>query len=169
MSPPIQCLDIGCGYSAALLRGLSPYIDEGIGVDVALSKDLENCDNLKLIEGPIEDVFCNQLKERLLSLIIMNSVLEHIADSVVVLEQCYSHLKEEGFLLVNVPTWLGKRFLEFSAFKLKWSPESEMDDHKMYYDKKQLWPLLVRAGFKPSRLRLQYHKFGLNLFCVAQK
>ena len=44
-----------------------------------------------------------------------------------------------------------------------------MDDHKMYYDKRDLWPLLVRAGFKPSAIRLSYHKFGLNLFAAAGK
>ena len=45
----------------------------------------------------------------------------------------------------------------------------EMDDHKMYYAKRDLWPLLVRAGFKPSRIKLQYHKFGLNLFAIVQQ
>jgi hypothetical protein len=27
----------------------------------------------------------------------------------------------------------------------------------------------VRAGFKPSQIRLRYHKFGLNLFATATK
>ncbi|PYI71527.1 MAG: hypothetical protein DMF08_08255 [Verrucomicrobia bacterium] len=45
----------------------------------------------------------------------------------------------------------------------------EIDDHKMYYDKRDLWPMLVRAGFKPSQIRLRYHKFGLNLFAAATK
>jgi hypothetical protein len=45
----------------------------------------------------------------------------------------------------------------------------EMDDHKMYYDKRDLWPLLVRAGFKPSQIKLHYRKFGLNLFAVARR
>ena len=44
-----------------------------------------------------------------------------------------------------------------------------MDDHKMYYGKRDLWPILVRSGFKPSQIRLRYHKFGLNLFAAAQK
>ena len=74
-----------------------------------------------------------------------------------------------GALLVNVPNWLGKQFLELSAFKLGLSPACEMDDHKMYYAKRDLWPLLVRAGFKPSCIRMRYHKFGLNLFAVATK
>jgi hypothetical protein len=39
----------------------------------------------------------------------------------------------------------------------------------MYYNRRDLWPLLVRAGFKPSRIKLKYHKFGLNLFAVIQK
>ena len=72
-------------------------------------------------------------------------------------------------LLANVPTWWGKAFLELSAFRLGTSPPEEMDDHKMYYDKRDLWPLLVRAGFRPSRIRLRYHKFGLNLFAVARR
>lgn len=32
-----------------------------------------------------------------------------------------------------------------------------------------LWPLLIQTGFKPSQIRLKYHKFGLNLFAAAQK
>jgi hypothetical protein len=44
-----------------------------------------------------------------------------------------------------------------------------MDDHKMYYDPRDLWPLLVRAGFRPSAIRLHRHKFGLNLFAAATK
>jgi hypothetical protein len=43
-----------------------------------------------------------------------------------------------------------------------------MDDHKMYYDKRDLWPLLVRAGFRPSEIRLRYHKFWLNLFATVR-
>jgi hypothetical protein len=28
--------------------------------------------------------------------------------------------------------------------------------------------MLVQAGFKPSSIRLKYHKFGLNLFATVQ-
>ena len=41
-------------------------------------------------------------------------------------------------------------FLELSAFRLGLSPAEEMDDHKAYYDPRDLWPMLVRAGFRPS-------------------
>jgi hypothetical protein len=42
-----------------------------------------------------------------------------------------------------------------------------MDDHKAYYDVNDLWPLLVRAGFRPSRIRCFSRKFGLNTFAVC--
>jgi hypothetical protein len=85
------------------------------------------------------------------------------------LESIWQLLKPSGVLLVNVPTWLGKFFLEFSAFRLGLSPKFEIDDHKMYYNKRDLWPLLIRSGFKPSQVKLYYHKFGLNLFATAMK
>ena len=56
-----------------------------------------------------------------------------------------------------------------SAFRLGTSPAHEMDDHKMYYGKRELWPLLVRAGFKPSCIRLSYQKLGMTLFGRVQK
>ena len=43
-----------------------------------------------------------------------------------------------------------------------------MNDHKMYYDPKDLWPLLVRAGFIPQNIRIGTHKFGLNSYAVCR-
>ncbi len=74
-----------------------------------------------------------------------------------------------GVAVGKCPDVGGKRFLELSAFRLGLSPKVEIDDHKMYYAKRDLWPMLVRAGFKPSHIRLRYHKFGLNLFAAASK
>ena len=42
-----------------------------------------------------------------------------------------------------------------------------MDDHKWYFDPRDLWPLLVRAGFKPSEIQCHRHKFGLNTFAAC--
>jgi hypothetical protein len=70
--------------------------------------------------------------------------------------------------LINVPTWLGKRFLELSAFRFGLSPAEEMNDHKRYYDPRDLWPMLVAAGWRPSEIRIRRHKFGLNTFAVCR-
>jgi hypothetical protein len=44
-----------------------------------------------------------------------------------------------------------------------------MDDHKTYYDVRDLWPMLVRSGFKPSLIQCFAHKFGLNTFAACRK
>ncbi len=164
-----SCLDLGCGYHAKLLSTISPYIKEGIGVDISINKYLMK-DNLKikLIESEIDSVF-EILGEKQFDLILLISVLEHLDNPLTILQKTHKHLKEKGTLLINVPTWRGKTFLELSAFRLRFSPALEIDDHKMYYDKKDLWPLVVKAGFKPSKIKLEYHKLGLNLFCTANK
>jgi hypothetical protein len=43
-----------------------------------------------------------------------------------------------------------------------------MNDHKMYYAPRDLWPLLVRAGFLPQHIALGTHKFGLNTYAVCR-
>jgi SAM-dependent methyltransferase len=162
----LDALDLGCGYHATLLRALGPSLRSGLGVDVRISPEAREAPSLSFVEGTIEEAL-PLLEAGSFDLVMMTSVLEHLWRPSWALEQCRRVARPGGTVLINVPTWLGKRFLEFSAFRLGLSPAVEMDDHKMYYDKRDLWPLLVQAGFRPSRIRLRYHKFGLNLFAVA--
>lgn len=161
-------LDIGCGYDASLLRSLSPQIASGVGVDVSISTSAKLVPGLTFFEQPIAQAMGN-LATRQFDVILLISVLEHLWNPEEILRGCYALLRPKGTVVINVPNWLGKEFLEFSAFRLKMSPATEMDDHKMYYDKRDLWPLLVRTGFLPSNIRLRYHKFGLNLFAEVRK
>jgi SAM-dependent methyltransferase len=164
----LSVLDLGCGYQATMLRALLPTIGFGVGVDVSISPEARAVEKLSFMASPIEAAL-PELEDGRFDLVLLISVLEHLWEPLPILEHCRRVLRPGGLLLVNVPTWRGKFFLEFSAFRLGLSPALEMDDHKMYYNKPDLWPMLVRAGFKPSHLRLHYHKFGLNLFAVAQK
>lgn len=164
----LEVLDLGCGYHATELIGLEPFLKRGIGVDFQLAPDLQGLARYNFYEGSIEDAL-PRLKEEKLDVVMLISVLEHLSAPDAILESAREMLKPSGVLIVNVPTWRGKAFLELSAFRLGLSPKVEMDDHKMYYDKRDLWPLLVRAGFKPSQIRLRYHKFGLNLLAAASK
>jgi hypothetical protein len=62
-----------------------------------------------------------------------------------------------------------KRFLEYAAFRLGLTPKDEIDDHKAYYDLKDFWPMLVRAGFSRGNIWCFLHKFGLNTFAVFRR
>jgi SAM-dependent methyltransferase len=153
-----RVLDLGSGYDARLLRALGA---EGTAVDVSLAPGVSG------IEAPIEEAL-PQVDDDSVDVVLAISVLEHLDDDEAVLRECHRVLAPGGSLAINVPTWLGKPFLELSAFRLGLSPAEEIDDHKRYYAKRDLWPRLVRAGFKPSAIDLRYHKGGLNLFGTAR-
>jgi SAM-dependent methyltransferase len=166
--PNLEVLELGCGFRATQLVALEPRLQRGVGVDLQIDPQLSGRDNLTFYQGTIEEAL-PKLQTQTFDAVLVISVLEHLSDPQLVIESVRGLLKPSGVLLINVPTWRGKGFLEFFAFRLGLSPKIEMDDHKMYYDKPDLWPLLVRAGFKPSLIKLRYHKFGLNLFAVVQR
>jgi SAM-dependent methyltransferase len=164
-----RIVDVGCGYHARLARAL---LQRGAGdlkvVDVALAADLKKLPRMTAIEGVVPDAL-RDWADGSADAVVCNSVLEHLSDPETTLTEIYRLLAVGGVALVNVPTWRGKRLLEFSAFRLGLSPAEEMNDHKMYYDPPQLWPLLVRAGFRPRDVRCFRHKFGLNTWASCRK
>jgi SAM-dependent methyltransferase len=164
----LEVLELGCGFRATQLVALAAGLKRGVGVDFRIAPELSASKNLTFHQGTIEEALPRLGPERFDAVLVI-SVLEHLRDPLFVIEAVRGLLKPSGVLLINVPTWCGKGFLEFSAFRLGLSPRTEMDDHKMYYAKRDLWPLLVRAGFRPSLIKLRYHKFGLNLFAVARR
>lgn len=164
----LEILELGCGYRATQLMALEPFIKRGIGVDFHIAPELQALPRYTFHESPIKEALLKIEGEKM-DVVLLISVVEHLSEAQPVLQSAWNILNPSGVLLINVPTWFGKAFLEFSAFRLGLSPEVEMDDHKMYYAKRDLWPLLVAVGFRPSQIRMRYHKFGLNLFVCATK
>jgi SAM-dependent methyltransferase len=159
--------DFGCGYDARLARTILPVVKELLLVDVHLAKDLADHPNVEAVEGEIETVL-PALANESLDVVLCLSVLEHLEHPRQVLDGFHRILAPGGIALINVPSWRGKRWLELSAFKLGLSPALEMDDHKRYYDPRDLWPLLVQAGFRPSEISCKRHKLGLNTFAACR-
>jgi 2-polyprenyl-3-methyl-5-hydroxy-6-metoxy-1,4-benzoquinol methylase len=160
-------LDIGCGHHATQLRDLAPHIHSGVGIEKNVSDEAKAVPNLRFIEDGAERAL-PALEPSSFDVVMMISVLEHVWEPLEVLRACRRVLRPKGSLVLNVPNWRGKTFLELSAFRLKLTTPEGVEDHKTYYDKRDLWPLLVRSGFMPSQIRMGYHKFGLNLFAVAR-
>jgi SAM-dependent methyltransferase len=159
--------DFGCGYNATFARTQLPVVQQALLVDLALADDLKRQPNVTAIEGSVLDVLPT-LDDASLDVVMCLSVLEHLSKPQVALDGFRRLLAPGGVAILNVPSWLGKPFLEFAAFRLGVSPAEEMDDHKAYYDPRDLWPMLVRAGFKPSSIRCHRHKFGLNTSAVCR-
>jgi SAM-dependent methyltransferase len=159
--------DVGCGYQATFTRTVLDQVESATLVDVALADDLKAHDKVRVVEGALPDALF-ALPAQSFDIVLIVSVLEHLWDPLRTLQELRRTLRPGGVCLVNVPSWLGKRYLELSAFKLGLSPAAEMDDHKTYYDVKDLWPLLVRAGFLPSEITCFSHKGGLNTFAACR-
>lgn len=159
--------DLGCGHDAAFSRTVLDAVEHLTLVDVALAGDLKAHPKIHAVEGRLPDSLF-ALPDQSADVVLIVSVLEHLWEPERTLQEIRRMLRPGGTCLVNVPSWLGKRYLELSAFKLGLSPAAEMDDHKTYYDVKDLWPLLVRAGFRPSEITCFSHKGGLNTFAACR-
>jgi len=161
--------DFGCGFEASFARTILGEVASAILVDVALADDLKRAPRVQAIEGALPEALA-ALPSGTLDVVMIVSVLEHVARPQLLLDEARRLLAPGGIALINVPSWRGKKYLELAAFRLGLAPACEMDDHKMYYDPQDLWPLLVAAGFRPSLIKCFSHKFGLNTFaaCVAE-
>ena len=159
--------DIGCGFEASIGRILFAGAETLHLVDISMSKD-GIANHERIHEGYLPEVL-NKIEDSSLDAVFMNNVLEHLTDIDGTLHLLYEKMRLSGVLFLNVPTWRGKLFLEFAAFRWNIAPRDEMNDHKIYFDLKTLWPRLVAAGFRPDSIKCKTHKFGTNLYSVCKK
>lgn len=162
-----RLVDVGCGYDASFVRSVVDELARVVVVDVALAPGLKADRRITAIEGVLPEAL-ESLEDDSFDVVLCISVLEHLWDPVSVLRELRRIRAPGGVCLINVPSWRGKRFLELSAYRLGLSPPEEIDDHKTYYDPRDLWPLLVEAGFLPHEIDCYTHKFGLNTFAACR-
>lgn len=162
-----RTLDLGSGYEATLLRRLAGKSLRAVAVDIDLAPELAEI-GIESCPGTLPGILKNFEDESFDAILAVN-VLEHLDDVLGVLIEIHRLLATGGVAFINVPSWRGKTALEFSAFRLGMSPPDEIDDHRRYFDPRDLWPLLVNAGFRPSSIRCRRHKLGLNTYAVCSR
>ena len=160
--------DIGSGFSANITREYWHHFDSIHLFDFALNQENLNEELAKVVfhEGDVMRTTANVGFK--LDFIVMNNLLEHVGEPVRLLSQVKEILSEKGILFVNVPSWRGKCYLEYAAFVLNLAPKEEMEDHKRYYSKRELWLEIREAGFMPSKIKVKKSKFGLNISAIVQ-
>lgn len=163
-------LDIMCGYQAMLQVSQlkNPKFTKFYALDQSLNSNLEN-KNFSLKKYSINNDL--PFTSGQFDNITFINGLEHLKNPEVILNDTYRVLKNKGVFQLIVPTWFGKRILEFLAFKLKVQKQicEGMNDHKMYYDEKTIWPMLVAAGFEPKDIYIKRIKFYCSLYIRVSK
>ena len=160
--------DVGCGYDARFGMSLIDDVARLIVVDVSLSPEVCGHERTTPLTGGLPAVLRDAPTGEV-DRVVLNSVLEHLDQPIETLSELRRIADAaSGIVFVNVPTWLGKRALETSAFRLGLSPRSEIEDHRRYYSKRELWLSLRAAGFLPSEITVRSHKFGLNAYGLCR-
>jgi SAM-dependent methyltransferase len=115
--------DFGCGYHATFVRRVLPQLSHAVLVDFALSPELKCLPKVTAMEAILPGGL-SQIPSASIDIILCISVLEHLWDPLIALRECLRIVRPPGVCLFNVPSWRGKRFLEYSAFRLGLSPKS---------------------------------------------
>ena len=158
--------DFGCGFHAMFVRSVIDEAAHVTLVDIALADDLKKNPKVTAIEGELPDVLA-RVESESLDVVVCNNVLEHLWQPNVALQHVRRALRPGGVAYLNVPSWQGKVLLETAAFRLGLTSALEIDDHKAYYDRRELWRLVVASGFKPSHVECRSHKLGMNTYAVC--
>jgi 2-polyprenyl-3-methyl-5-hydroxy-6-metoxy-1,4-benzoquinol methylase len=161
-----RVVDIGCGFQGVFARSILEEVEHATLVDLSLADDLKAHPKVTAILGELPDVLA-RVGSQSVDVVVCNNVLEHLWQPTVALEHVRRMLRAGGIAYLNVPSWRGKTFLEMAAFRLGLTSAAEIDDHKAYYTRRELWRLVVASGFKPSRVECHSHKLGLNTFAVC--
>ena len=161
----VKLLDLGCGYEAHLSVDFINKVKQIILADVSININLLSYPNVVFLKGDLTQTI-KDLKDKSIDLIIASNVIEHLTDPRSTLLELKRLLKPGGLLMIIVPNWRGKTFLEFLAFKLKIAPAYEINDHKWYFSKSELWTLIRTAGFIPEHIKVKTIKFGTCTYAM---
>ena len=158
-----KLLDIGCGWEARLLKSMEQYIDYGVGIDFK-PPELKT-DKLETIKLTLEKIL--PFENETFDIVTMLAVLEHLSYPEEILKEINRILKQDGRLILTVPSKISKPILEFMSYKLNIIDRKEIEDHKKYYNKDDLIKLSKNTNFIMEKHK--YFQAGCNNYCIFTK
>lgn len=94
------------------------------------------------------DVFDS--RPRKYQLVLLNNVVEHLVNPKIALNRLKTILTSNSVVYINVPNWQAKYIFEKLAWKMHLISGVEIEDHKNYFTKRELWTLVINSGFGPK-------------------
>lgn len=158
-----KLLDIGCGWEAKLLKSIENYIDYGVGIDFKPPK--LKTEKLETIESFLEKEL--PFENESFDVVTMLAVLEHLSCPEDILKEIHRVLKKDGRLIITVPSKIVKPILEFLAYNMHVIDMLEIEDHKKYYNKKDIFEAAEISNFIVEKHK--YFQLGCNNFAILKK
>ena len=135
-----EVLDVGCGAGTFLNKMRLVHDARVTGVDF---KDFEGVDGFEHIDFHCGLFYEQDFPEGYFDLVTMWHFLEHDYDPLRTLEAARLVMKDDGYLVVEVPRLDS---VTFRLYRERW-PGLQAPQHTALYDKKRLLELMERAGF----------------------
>lgn len=161
--PDCRLLDIGCGRDYQFLKTIEPFVGFGVGIDFKVPETkTEKIETLQMMmSGSLP------FESGSFDIVTMLAVLEHLVDPVGMIAEVERVLRKGGRLIMTVPGTMAKPVLRFLAFRLHMVNEVEMKGHRRYFNRTDLYHLVMNSGMIMEQHR--YFELGMNNFCVARK
>jgi 2-polyprenyl-3-methyl-5-hydroxy-6-metoxy-1,4-benzoquinol methylase len=155
-----QCVvDIGCG-GGAFLDLVKGFASSTIAIEPAVFYHEALHSNGHLVYSSIEEAL--EKHAGLVNQVVLFSVIEHVDDPVVLLDQARRLLRTGGRILLSTPNredWLLELLpSEYGAFFYRAA-------HRWYFNAKSLRRIAEMAGFTDTEIRYR-HRFGLANFLM---
>ena len=159
-----KVIDFGCGKTNWNEKFIGKYPKIIHGIDSSIM-NIDKKDSLINIYKEIDELPKNNYE-----VILSMAVFEHINpnDLIEVLKKLAIFTSNDAIIFGTTPTPLSRPILEFLAYKLKLIDESQIKDHKVYYDELWLSQMLLNTDWKLTSYKT--FQFGLNgEFIIAKR
>jgi SAM-dependent methyltransferase len=159
-------LDFGCGAYLRTLRAVSPDGRQRIGIDSVFKNQPPHMtvDQITVV-GSFSDLngYLDSQNKKI-DCIISLACFEHFEtnDLRLVLKELAAVSTPNVTLIGTVPTPPAKPVLEFLSYKLGLIDRSQIEDHRVYYDKETLSDALKDTGW--ILVEYKTFQFGMNSF-----
>jgi len=145
-------LDIGCSFGGLLESAAKYYTPFGIELSDYAFSHAEELFGKNIHHGTLNN---HRFDSEFFSAITMIELIEHLADPVYAVNECFKLLRSGGVLVVQTANMKGKQ-----AKDLAGNYEYFMPGHLSYFTAENLTMLLKAAGFR--KIRIYYPvEFGL--------
>jgi hypothetical protein len=159
-------LDFGCGAYLRTLRAISPEGRHRIGIDsVFKNRPIYTTDDKITVVGSFSGLknFLDTQRKKI-DCIISLACFEHFEmnDLKILLKELAAVSNSHAILIGTVPTPPAKPVLEFLSYRLGLIDRSQIEDHRVYYDKETLSDVLEGTGWIFAEYKT--FQFGMNSF-----